>query len=199
MTLSKKILLSSFAAAMTFSGASFAVTPGFYVQGALGQSNTNPNASADWGNVSSGSSKGTGFAGRLAAGYQFDQFWGAELGWTAFAKTEYSNLNKIAGNNASYTQNVFDVLGKASYSFDNGFGVFAKAGVGFVRQSNSAVAGIVGGISKINATRPTAALGVRYDFNQNVGVDLSWQRYFKGGNLTQNSDFYGVGLIYSFG
>jgi hypothetical protein len=195
MTLSKKILLSSFAAAMAFSGVSFAATPGFYVQGTVGQSDTNPpSAPAGY------SIDGKGFAGRLAAGYQFDQYWGAELGWTAFAKTSFRLPDDLGTVNGKYTQNAFDLMGKASYSFDNGFGVFGKAGIGYIRRSSSSsISGIGSESETSNVTRPTAAVGVRYDFNQNVGVDMSFQRYFKGGDLTQNSDFYGVGLIYSFG
>jgi hypothetical protein len=102
MKLTKKILLSSFAAAMAFSGSSLAAAPGFYVGGNLGWSNTNPDSieTGNYGNgiiINRSETSGTGFAWGLNAGYQFDQNWAAELGYTRFAKTSASFSGTASG------------------------------------------------------------------------------------------------------
>jgi opacity protein-like surface antigen len=213
MTLTKKILLGSFAAAMAFSGAAFASAPGFYVGGQLGWSNTNPSSSdvtgtyPGFGNtVTSASSSGTGFAWGLNTGYQFDQNWAAELGYTRFANTSYTYRGTAAGvpfvnGTASYNQDAWSVVGKGILPFDNGFGVYGKLGVAYVRASSitATLAGITANSGNQNAWRPTAGVGVKYDFNQNVSADVSVTRIFKGGNLTNDSDTAMVGVAYNFG
>ena len=192
MTLTKKILLSSFAAAMAFSGASFATTPGFYLGAQAGMSNTNPPTATGI------SIDGKGAAFGLRAGYQFDKNWAVEGGYTRFANTKLTVTGLPL--TATATLNVFDIVGKGTYDFNNGVGIYAKAGIAFLRSSASAnFAGNTFNLGRENATRPTAGVGVKYDINQNVSVDFGINRIFKGGKLDRNADTYMFGVTYNFG
>ena len=193
MTLTKKILLSSFAAAMAFSGASFASEPGFYAGVQAGWSNTHPPKS----DIPTISVDGKGFAFGLRAGYQFTPNLAVEAGYTRFAETKYKGTVLGAPVSAAINLNVFDIVGKGTYDFGNGFGVYAKAGLAHVRSSVS-----VNGANASdwrNATRPTAGVGVKYDFNKNLAVDFGVTRIFKGGKMDVNADTMMLGLTYNFG
>ena len=190
MTLTKKILLGTFAATIAFSGASFAATSGLYAGVQAGWSNTNPPSEPGV------SIDGKGAAFGLRAGYQFTPHFALEGGYTRFAKTKFS----VPGfASATLNYNVFDLVGKGIYSFDNGFGLYGKAGVAYMKASaNANVLGFTGS-AKDSATRPVAGLGVKYDFNQNVSADIGVTRIFKGGKLKQNANTVMVGLTYNFG
>jgi OOP family OmpA-OmpF porin len=204
MTLTKKILLASFAAA-AFSSAASASAPGIYVGGNLGWSNTNASISDlnDRGFVARGDVKSTGFAWGLNAGYQFDKNWAAELGYTNFAKTTATLTNFAPLNlTGSYNLSTYSLVAKGILPFDNGFGVYGKLGVAYVRGTDLTMnipgVGTFRGDNQ-NAWRPTAGVGVKYDFNQNVSADFSVTRIFKGGKLDNNADVAMVGLTYNFG
>jgi opacity protein-like surface antigen len=192
MKLAQKILVSSFAAAMAFSGAAFASAPGFYAGVQAGWSNLSntpnmPGVSVD--------TKGAAFG--LRAGYQFDQNWAVEAGYTRLAKAKFTYPGV---GSASMNLNVFDVVGKGTYGFDNGFGIYAKAGVAHVRTSASGnIDGDNYNLGSNSATRPVAGVGVKYDFNQNVSVDVGVTRIFKGGKMDFNADTVMAGVTYNFG
>ena len=214
MKLTKKILLSSFAAAMAFSGASFASAPGFYLGGNLGWGTTGAGGSDITGNLGSGvivnsaNANGRGTAWGLNAGYQFDTNWAAELAYTRFAKTNYTaaagtvNGVAFASGTGSYNQDVVSLVAKGLLPFENGFSAYGKLGAAYVRFSsvnatNNRVSATLGGS---NVWRPTAGVGVKYDFNQNVSADIGLTRIFKGGsNMPNNSDTALVGVTYNFG
>ncbi|MFU8797387.1 MAG: outer membrane beta-barrel protein, partial [Gammaproteobacteria bacterium] len=186
MTLSKKILLGSFAAAMAFSGASLA-GPGFYIGAQGGWSNANIAGTKNYkeGNTSYNDTytdgKGTSYG--IRAGYQFDQNWALEAGWLRGKEITLDSTKTDANgekkSKTTVTPQIFDAVGKYTFGFDNGFGAYAKAGIANVRGSFK-VFGVDYGVMD-NVTRPTAGLGVKYDINQNVSVDFGVNRIFKGG------------------
>lgn len=142
--------------------------------------------------------KDTGFAGRVFAGYDFNQFLALETGYTYFPKADV----KVDGTkvNTISTQGV-DLLGKITVPVVDNFGLYAKAGPGYLHSSvEHAVPGIKSSTNNIDLVY---GLGAQYAFNQHLVADVSFTRY-NGNHKTDsskfqpNADLYAVGLAYKF-
>ena len=207
--LKKKLLMSTLLAVL--STASLAAAPGFYVGGQLGWSSSD----AEYHNETSlplqaGSSDKSGLGGRLSAGYQFDKNWAAELGYTRYADVKAKNitLGNDSLRDASLQHDAIDLVGKGILPLDNGFNVFAKLGLSYVKvntENNFFAPHKSGGKVIIeqhgdsgSRWRPTYGLGVGYDFNENVTADISWVRVQKGNGIA-NLDLMSAGISYHFG
>jgi OOP family OmpA-OmpF porin len=191
----KKLLVCAIFAGMAVSTAASAACPGFYVGGQLGYSNVQIKSS-DVAGITSANVKKDGLGGRLLAGYQFDENWAAELGYTEYAKVKLTNVVPTSVGNASFRVNATDLVLKGMMPLDNGFGLYAKAGAAYIVSDPSS--NINTGGNSVKKTRPTAGLGASYDFNSNVVGDISWARVFSGSGV-KNSDLAAVGLAYHFG
>ncbi len=182
--LKRKLLVSAVLA--TLSSATLAAAPGFYVGGQLGWSKADYEQADDK----------TGLGGRLNAGYQFDQNWSAELGYTRYANSKIKNArydHKSIGD-VTLKNNAIDIVAKGTLPLDNGFNLFAKAGLAYIKvKADAAVA-----FEDENKWRPTYGIGAGYDFNQNVTADISWMRVQNGG-VIPNLDVVSAGIGYHFG
>jgi OmpA-OmpF porin, OOP family len=163
--------------------------------------------------------KNTGLAGRLFAGYQFDENWAAELGWARFSNTSSNTTSTVKVNgtqmpsaaNAKGTNktDAFDLVGKGILPLQNNFSLYGKLGLAYLveRTDSSATVNKSGkklpGSSfsdRTNSIFPTFGVGVAYDVTPNVVADVSWNRIQKIGSSNLNStDFVGAGLSYHFG
>jgi hypothetical protein len=205
--LKKKLLVTTILAgvAAVCMGTAYAAAPGFYIGGQIGYSNTHYGAS-DFTSMTSSNVKSTGFGYRPFIGYQFDQNWAVEGGYTGYADAKFRNIQLAAGNTVAggattladgkVRQYAWDLVAKGMWPFDNGFGIYGKAGAAYVRQTSAD--GMNGVYSDVNKWRPTAGIGGSYDFNQNVTADISWARVFKGSGI-ENADLIAAGVGYHFG
>lgn len=200
---------------------SFAATQGTYVGGQLGWGDVHQSIQASsvsgYGINTKTSSKDTGIAGRLFAGYQFDSNWAAELGWNKFsdADAKATSAGKVIGLPYSYNAkatiktDAIDLVAKGIYPVANNVNVYGKAGVAYVmsRYEEKATSTLAGRNSygrvndKESKLFPTFGAGVSYDFTQNVAADLSYNRIQKTGSSSKinSTDLVSVGLIYSIG
>lgn len=175
------------------SSAALAALPGFNVGIQAGLGRTEYSAK-DIKNVTTARiTDKTGFAGRIYAGYNFDQNWGAELGFTQFQKTEFKNIGGT-GLNGSVRHQAVDLAGKGIYSFGNGFDVFGKLGAAYVKAQTSGA--LSGSKSRI---QPVLGAGVTYDITPNVPVELAYTRFQKAGGKIASSNLFTLGLAYNFG
>lgn len=191
-----------------------AALPGAYVGGTLG-----------WGDVHQGGfpapafdtkSDDTGIAGRLFGGYQFDDTWGAELGWSRFSNATakgklvrgFGPFYSVTNLSGTIKTDAFDLVGKATLPIQDGFSVYGKAGIAYLYQradvsiSGGALvpSGVLKGSDNEHRIFPTFTVGTSYDITPNVVADLSWNRIQKVGSSDLSStDLVGVGLSYSFG
>lgn len=158
--------------------------------------------------------KSTGLAGRVFAGYQFDDTWSAEMGWTRFHNATASDTIAVPGlysvtGKETIKTNAIDLVVKGSYPVANQVKVYGKLGAAYVMsRANLNVTGNAYGMNvnesyndKQNKVLPTAGVGVSYEINNNVSADISYNRIQKVGNskLINSTDFVGAGLTYSFG
>lgn len=177
----------------------FSTGAGFYMGAQLGMSNTNNQMRTVLTTPSvTVQPKNTGPGGRIFAGYGINQYAAFEGGFTRYAPSTYNVTASGLSSNPTIRENGVDIVAKGMYPIYS-FAVFGKAGVAFIRQS---LAGSLNGnAGQANGTstfvRPTAALGVSYDFSQNWVAELSYSRVFKGGNF-ENADLVTLGVSYHF-
>lgn len=182
-----------------------AAQPGAYVGGQLGYGNTHNEIS---------SHKGDGLAGRIFAGYQFNNYLATELGWanyhTIHAKKDFYSLDRSVGWDTKLKTNVVDLTVKGIVPVAQDLNLYGKLGGAYVIQNlNVKGYGInrdgtgqthVKGDATQKKLLPTATVGVSYDLTSNVSADVSYTHIQKiGNNSPDNIDFLGAGLTYNFG
>lgn len=194
----KKIILGVVAVGLSTSIATSAVAaqPGFYAGVQAGYGNLHLGKGAD--------NKDKGLAGRVSAGYMFNNNFGAELGWSKFRTIEsngYVYQSGIKSAKLAFKTDVVDVVAKGVVPVADNFNVYGKLGGAYVMQRADVT--VKNGHDYDASEKkllPTASVGVSYDFSPNVTADVGYTRIQKVGNSEINSiDFVGAGLTYNFG
>ena len=170
-----KVLVASLAIT-GFSATAYAADNGVYVEGQLGYGNVD-NGSGDMLPFSS-SAMSEGVSGRVAAGYQFNQYVAVEGGYTMTGQDFLSSVQ----------QNAIDLEVKGILPLADKFNVFGKLGGAYVDQRSSDADGV----------QPLYGLGIGYDISPQVSADLSWTRVV-GNDSIKDSNLFAVGVAYHFG
>jgi OOP family OmpA-OmpF porin len=124
-------------------------------------------------------------AWRLLAGYQFNRYFAAEIG--------YHNLGEASAPAGSVEGTAWELVGIGAYPIIDKLSVYGKLGV--YRGELEAP-----GAEETN-TDLTYGAGLQYDVLKNVGVRGEWQRYSKmgGGAIGETDvDVLSVGVVYRF-
>jgi OOP family OmpA-OmpF porin len=185
-----------------------ATAPGPYFGGQLGWGNTyNTELNDDFGVKDNGA-----LAGRVYAGFQLNDIFSAEMGYTKFSNVNLSDTGFFAvptgvtyGTlSAQVKTYAVDAVAKASLPLQSGFSIFGKFGAAYVNQASNASLSSPTYYNQVNETDtailPTFGLGLSYDINKNVVADVSWMRIQKTGDTSIDStDTATVGLSYHFG
>lgn len=209
----------------SFITTAYATGEGFYVGIMLGQTDINNNPKNVVGNSSPSpnppvnncvpptspngfqcvqtnvSPTNTGFGGRFYIGGNFSKWIGLEFGYTHFAASEYDAKLLNPPRSPQIQENGVDLSLKGMIPFEN-FGVFAKAGIAYVRRTaggsltQPSPTGQRTGTT--NNVRPIIAIGAFYDITPNWEVDLSATRVMGGSNDFQDADLYALGFSYHF-
>jgi len=156
-------------------------------------------ATADHENSSAGGlanvdSDGYKASGKIFGGYEFDQNWGAEVGYTDFRKSDFNYSN--AGTNATGRTKGYGyyVAGKYNYPVNDQFSVYGKLGLQHSeRKLESAVLN-----AKNSDTGAYGAVGLQYNLNQQVALTAEYERYGKSKDFGAKADVLTVGARYSF-
>lgn len=194
-------------AVLTFIPTVVFANPGAYIQAQAGVNFVDPTTGR---NVTA--TTASGFVGGVGIGYLLGNNtlnYGAELNSLWYPSTT-GDVNYFGGRVADNKYNGYNIslLGVLKYTFcSNGFVVLGKAGVAFTHQEQTVTSvgfpDISGSSSKIS---PELALGVGYQFNPNVEVDLTADAVIvpssSNNNLTgttpDNNGNLLLGLIYHF-
>jgi len=124
---------------------------------------------------------------KIYGGYEFDQNWGVEAGYTNFGKEDVA-VGNVKGS-GTY------VAGKYSVPLGERFTGYGKLGVSYnerklssstLGQVNSYDTGLYGGV------------GVEYKLNEKLAVNAEYERYGKDKAFGAKADVYTVGLKYGF-
>jgi len=125
-------------------------------------------------------------AGKIYGGYQVNQMWGAEAGYTDFGDHNAAG-GKTKGNG-------YYVAGKATMPINDQFAAYGKLGVQHSeRKFQSDTLNI-----KDTDTGAYGALGVQYNLNQKVALTAEYERYGKTKDIGAKADVWTVGAHYKF-
>jgi hypothetical protein len=160
-----------------------------------------------------------GAAGRLYAGYQFNQYFGAETGFTMFADNTYKiSSSDSYGDSFSfkttYKTEQWDILAKAGTPFGNsGFRADIRAGAAYLysRQNvnfnlhdsytNTNII-VNSGNSSGHKWVPAAGASMGYNFTQDFAMDIAYLHGFgpSGNNsaVPKSTDLATLGISYLF-
>lgn len=133
-------------------------------------------------------------SGKIFGGYEFDQNWGVEAGYTDFRN---SNFNySVNGTNGSGTTkgSSYYVAGKYNMPVNDQFSVYGKLGLEHSeRKLQSADLNL-----KDTDTGAYGAVGLQYNLNQQVALTAEYERYGKSKTVGAKADVWTVGARYSF-
>jgi opacity protein-like surface antigen len=190
----KKLLfaLIAGAAAMGAAQAQQAGTPKAYV----GVGIASADHSFDLPGTTNSSTDGFKASGKLFGGYEFDQTWGVEAGYTDFRKS-HSNytLNGVPGR-ADSDGHSFYIAGKATAPINEQWSVFGKLGAAQNKQSLSATD--VSLNRSDSKTEVYGALGAQFNINKQVALTAEYERYGKSRDFGAKADVWTVAARYSF-
>jgi OOP family OmpA-OmpF porin len=174
---------------------------GFYIGGSIGQSRAKDSCD----DVTAFSCDDKDTAWKLLAGYQFNRYLAAEIGYTELG--EFTIGGALSGVSVSGTIEVraFELVGVGSLPLMERFSAYGKLGA-YHAETEATLTGTLGPISisqtdKESNTDVTFGFGLRYDFTRNLGIRGEWQRYLDvGGEETGEDDIdvFSVGLIWRF-
>jgi OOP family OmpA-OmpF porin len=138
---------------------------------------------------------GSKTSAKVFGGYEFNNTWGVEAGYTDFRKSDFSyNAGGVAGHGNS-DGNAWYVAGKASVPINEQFSAFGKLGV---ERSESNFATNTGVSGSNNDTGVYAGVGVQYKLNQQVALTAEYERYGDKKAFGAKPDVWTVGARYSF-
>lgn len=141
----------------------------------------------------------SGFSGRIDVGYNFNEYFGAEIGYLYLPKIEFKNINGY-GINLSFRQTVFDLLAKGTLPLVNNFDAFVKGGLAWVHRGSVEASGYgvtISGSGSDNKAVPVLGIGSSYHFTENLTADISYLHYFQNGDL-KSVDFVALGIGWQF-
>jgi OOP family OmpA-OmpF porin len=209
----KKILTASLSliAGVLLASNAAAADKSIYVGGLLGWGDVHQ---AGFSNLPSNTYNDTGFAGRVFAGYKFNQYVAIESGFTKFSNMNASgsgydsddNFDTVNGTIKSYA---IDLVAKGILPLQYNFDIFGTFGIAYINQYaninvTSATANgpaFFSGDENQNEIAPTFGLGAEYNFNQNISAQIAWshiQAVNNDDNSFGNTDLIGLGLTYNF-
>jgi OOP family OmpA-OmpF porin len=124
--------------------------------------------------------------GKIYGGYQVNQTWAAEAGYTDFGDHNAAG-GKTKGNG-------YYVAGKATMPINEQFSAYGKLGVQHSeRKFQSNLVNV-----KDTDTGAYGALGVEYKLNQQVALTAEYERYGKTKDIGAKADVFTVGANYKF-
>lgn len=148
-------------------------------------------------------------------GYNFNRYFGIELSYNEFAQSEYQSKQSAvesettivssASSQITFKSKSYNLVGRGSFSFDNGIEIFGRGGVAYVLQeehystsTDQSSYNIPVNTDKLatpdlgNTTtqkfRPTVGVGIGYHFNTHMGVGFAWNYVFGQGNLKNDKN-----------
>jgi opacity protein-like surface antigen len=203
----RKYALAAFTTLLIASSANASMV-GPYFAALVGWGNIHQSSASGTG-LNTTSSQSTGIAGQLDGGYQFNSVWALDAGYTKFTSgTIHANNPAIGVATATINLNTYaiHVMAKGIIQLQNGLEVYGKLGPAYLREnvalegtSTPPPQGLHDGHT-LNKVYPAVALGISFNFNNNLGAEISIMHIQQVGDTQLHcADFAGAGLVYYFG
>jgi OOP family OmpA-OmpF porin len=144
---------------------------------------------------------------KLFAGKQFNENWAVEFAYTSFGKfSRNSNVTGgVGGTGVEYSEvrpECWSLSALGILPLGNNFSLLGRAGVCQWEDGSNAFETIgpviVPETPQTTGTNLTFGLGARYDFTNNWGMRIEWERFQKIIHNTNGVDLYSASLQYGF-
>lgn len=186
------VALIASAAAMSAAQAQTTATPRAYVGGGI--------ASADHEFKMSGATnvdtEGYKASGKLFAGYEFNQTWGLEAGWTDFRNSDVNYSIGGVNTRGETEGRALYLAAKATVPVNEQFSVYGKLGAARTK-SELHTLNAVQNMSR-SKTEAYGALGAEYKLNETVSLIGEYERYGKSKDFGAKADVFTIGAKYTF-
>lgn len=136
-------------------------------------------------------------SGKVFGGYNFDQNFGVEAGYTDFRKSGSNYTVSGTPGRAVSDSNSFYVAGKATAPINDLFSVYGKLGAARNRSTLSS-ADMAAFNQSESKTEVYAGVGVQYKLNQKVAFIAEFERFGKNKDFGAKSEAFTVGAKYAF-
>jgi len=134
---------------------------------------------------------------KLFGGYDFDQNWGLEAGYTRFGNADFSNSgNGQAVSGHTRGSNSY-VAGKYTLPINERFSAYGKLGVGYTERHLNSTAGVSAGY-KGSDNGLYAGLGLKYKLTEKVSLNAEYEHYGKNDNVAPKRQQWSLGASYGF-
>ena len=135
-------------------------------------------------------------SGKLFGGYDFNQNWGVEAGYTDYRTSNASyTVGGVPGSAEADGHSVY-LAGKATLPVNERFSVYGKLGAAYNKVDLSST---TPGLSRDESdTELYGGVGVQYNLNQNVSLIAEYERYGSSRDFGAKPDVWTVGAKYSF-
>lgn len=135
-------------------------------------------------------------SGKIFGGYDFNQTWGVEAGYTDFRKSDV-NYSIGGANVRGETKGHSTYLAaKATLPVNEQVSLYGKLGVA----RNKSELNTINAVENISRSKTEAygAVGAQYNLNQDVALIAEYERYGKSKDFGQKADVWTIGAKYSF-
>lgn len=133
---------------------------------------------------------------KVFGGYEFNNTWGLEAGYTDFRSSNF-NYTTTAGVNGSGSSDghATYLAAKGNVPMNDQFSLYGKLGVENTHANFSTNTGLSGSRSDTGAY---GALGVQYNLNKQVSLNAEYERYGSKKDFGAKPDVWTVGVRYNF-
>ncbi|TFW20282.1 porin family protein [Massilia arenosa] len=183
----KKLILALIAGAAALSASAQTTSPKAYVGVGVNFADRNYASPAGATNLDD---DGYRASGKIFGGYEFDNMWGMEAGYTDFRKSNSSYTLNGTRSSVSNDGHAWYLAAKATAPVNDQFNVFGKLGVTQVKYNQ--------GLVSDDKTGAYAALGAEYKVNQNVSFTAEYERYGKSNDFGPKPNTWTLAAKYSF-
>jgi OOP family OmpA-OmpF porin len=145
-------------------------------------------------NIDNVDSDGYKVSGKLFGGYEFNQMWGVEAGYTDFRNSDFNySSNGVNGSGTTKGYGYY-VAAKGTVPINDQFSAYGKLGLEHSQRELRSFALD----SKEDDTGAYGAVGLQYNINQQVALTAEYERYGKTKDFGAKADVWTIGARYSF-
>ena len=135
-------------------------------------------------------------SGKLFGGYEFNQTWGVEAGYTDYRKSDVNySIGGVNARGETKGHSTY-VAAKATMPVNEQVSLYGKLGVA----RNKSELETINAAQNMSRSKTEAygAVGAQYSLNQNVSLVAEYERYGKSKDFGQSADVLTIGAKYSF-
>ena len=137
-------------------------------------------------------------SGKLFGGYEFDDTFGVEAGYTDFRGGDFNYLIATVPGRIETDGRAFYLAGKATAPLTEQFAMYGKLGMSATKFSQSGFGSGTSLFREESHTEGYLAVGAEYKVSPKVGIALEYERYGKTKSFGPKPNVWTLAARYSF-